>query len=153
MNANTEKSLPEPYSERREQASFVKEIQVENSSYCATLHKLKSDHELGVNVQSALDAFEAEKKSSIVTNFWTEIQNLEEEKMLFEPPRWGTSTYSGKRTNLPTNFHQQPEVQQELRESGAEFNTMRIGMFGATTTKFVIIKHSYIIIDVTIHPS
>ena|ERR1043166_4112660 len=43
---------------RSEQSSFVKEIQVENSSYCATLHKLKKDHELGVNVQSALDAFE-----------------------------------------------------------------------------------------------
>lgn len=44
--------------QRMEQASFVKEIQTENSSYCATLRNLKNDHELGVSAKSALDAFE-----------------------------------------------------------------------------------------------
>jgi hypothetical protein len=43
---------------RREQASFVKEIQIENSCYCITLLNLKNDHELGVNAKSALDTFE-----------------------------------------------------------------------------------------------
>ncbi|CAB5385698.1 unnamed protein product [Rhizophagus irregularis] len=47
-----------------------------------------------LNVKSALDAFEVEKKSLKVTNFWTEIQNLEEEKKC---SHWGTSAYSGKR--------------------------------------------------------
>ena len=72
MNANAEREiiakavfrskrdnyLYEYLIQRRKQASFVKEIQVENSSYCASLHKLKKDHELGINVKSALDAFE-----------------------------------------------------------------------------------------------
>ena len=74
MNANTEREvvaravfkskcdnyLYEYLIQRREQASFVKEIQVENSCYCATLLNLKNDHELGVNAKSALDAFEVE---------------------------------------------------------------------------------------------
>ena len=72
MNANAEREivakavfrskrdnyLYEYLIQRREQASFVKEIQVKNSSYCASLHKLKKDHEFRVNVKSALDAFE-----------------------------------------------------------------------------------------------
>ncbi|CAG8708075.1 10146_t:CDS:2, partial [Funneliformis caledonium] len=70
------------------------------------------------------------------TNFWTEIQNLEEEKNAIRTALLGHLNVFGKMltqyanriesTNLPTNFHYQPEVQQELRESSAEFNTMRI---------------------------
>ncbi|CAI2178246.1 10189_t:CDS:2 [Funneliformis geosporum] len=82
--------------QRREQTSFVKEIQIENSCYCTTLLNLKNDHELGVNAKSALDAFE-------LTQYSNKIES----------------------TNLPTNFHHQREVQQELPESDAEFNTMR----------------------------
>ena len=72
MNANTEREAVakavlrsecdnyfyEYLIRRREQASFVKEIQIENSCYCTTLLNLKNDHELGVNAKSALDAFE-----------------------------------------------------------------------------------------------
>ncbi|RGB35449.1 hypothetical protein C1646_759366 [Rhizophagus diaphanus] len=138
MNANAEREavarvvfrnicdnyLYEYLIKRREQASFVKEVQVENSSYCATLHKLKNEHELKVNVKSALDAFEVEKKSLKVTNFWTEIQNLEEEKNVIRTASLGHLSVFGKTlaqyaneiesTNLPTNF-----------QSDAEFNPMR----------------------------
>ncbi|CAB4383026.1 unnamed protein product [Rhizophagus irregularis] len=61
------------------------------ANQCFHMH---NEHELEVNVKSALDAFEVEKKSLKVTNFWTEIQNLEEEKKC---SHWGTSAYSGKR--------------------------------------------------------
>jgi len=40
-------------------------------------------------------------------------------------------------TNLPTSLRHKLEVQQELPGSDAEFNTMRAGMFGATTTNLL----------------
>ncbi|CAB4424927.1 unnamed protein product [Rhizophagus irregularis] len=143
MNANTEREVVARvvfrnicdnylYEYLREQASFVKEVQVENSSYCATLHILKNEHEFEVNVKSALDAFEVEKKSLKVTNFWMEIQNLED---VIRTVSLGHLSIFGKTltqyangiesTNLPTNFHHQLEVQQELPKSDAEFNPMR----------------------------
>ncbi|CAG8677990.1 2215_t:CDS:1, partial [Paraglomus occultum] len=44
--------------QRKEQASFTKENQLEHDGYLAKLHKLKNDCSLGDNAKIALDAFE-----------------------------------------------------------------------------------------------
>ncbi|CAB5376703.1 unnamed protein product [Rhizophagus irregularis] len=169
MNANTEREdvgrvvfrnicdnyLYKYLIKRREQAFFVKEVQVENSSYCATLHELKNEYELEVNVKSALDAFEVRiwfffgavaflyyssesifgcscddlrwKKIFKSDQFLDGNPKFRRGKICYSNRLIGHLSIFGKTltqyangiesTNLPTNFHLQLEVQQELPKS------------------------------------
>ncbi|CAG8465483.1 23235_t:CDS:2 [Racocetra persica] len=120
---------------RVEQASFTKEIQAEHSSYYVLLHRLENDRELEFNAKSALDAFETEKKSSKVTNFWKEVKRLEEEENAVRSASLGHLNIFGKSlsqyanvretTILSTNCCKLGE-QRELQESShAEFDIIR----------------------------
>ncbi|CAG8750183.1 9287_t:CDS:2, partial [Ambispora leptoticha] len=128
---------------------------------------LENDRELGEIAKKALNAFELgllpskgirgysydklrfglypsrasemEKKSSDVTNFWKEIQNLEEEENAVRSASLGHLNIFGKTLsryanaqeviNLSTNRHRKRRTQQELQESYEEFDTIRTGMF------------------------
>ncbi|GES85098.1 hypothetical protein GLOIN_2v1837963 [Rhizophagus clarus] len=82
--------------QRREQASFTKDIQLEHDGYLAKLHNLENDREFEGNVKIALNGFEMEKKTLDVTTFWDEVKKLKEEETAIRTASLGHLNIFGK---------------------------------------------------------
>ncbi|RHZ75001.1 hypothetical protein Glove_218g42 [Diversispora epigaea] len=134
---------------RREQASFVKEIQAEHSSYYVLLLSLKNDRELEVNVKNALDTFEGfyQVKASAVCLYdglrfglYPARASAASAVCLYDGLRFGLyparASAMEKKSSDVTNFWKEVQKSDEEENAIRSASLGHLNIFGKTLTQY-----------------